>query len=74
MDAFDLEAKNRKQEEKDFFIVHGYWPETAQVTERSEISFTTHGLKTTIILEKASLAEESCDEENGQGRYNKRTK
>ena len=65
MDAFDLEAKNRTEEEKGFFIVHGCWPETARVEGRTEGTFTTHGLKTTIILEKASLAEESCDEKNG---------
>lgn len=35
-----------------FFSVHGYWPEAAAVLEREERSFTTHGLRTTVILER----------------------
>lgn len=53
-EVFNLEAKNRPEEETEFFIVHGYWPEAAQVEQRTESSFTTHGLKTTIILERTA--------------------
>ena len=41
----------RPNEEKDFFTVHGFFPEAANVSERTERSFVVHGLKTTIILE-----------------------
>jgi hypothetical protein len=49
--AFALENK-RTQDEKTFFRVHGFWPEKADATRRTESCFTTHGLKTTIILER----------------------
>ena len=47
-----LESKNRPEEETEFFIVHGYWPEAAQVAQRIERSFMTRGLRTTIVLER----------------------
>lgn len=51
VEAFDRECKNRSIEEIEFFAAHGYWPEAANVVERTERSFTVRGLKTTIILE-----------------------
>jgi len=57
-DAFDLECKQRSANELEFFNVHGSWPEGAEVSEREERSFTTHGLRTTIILERVQHHEE----------------
>jgi len=54
--ALDLECKNRSEDELKFFAVHGYWPEAANVVERIESCFTTHGLKTTLILERVEPA------------------
>jgi hypothetical protein len=45
-------------------MVHGCWPERARVEGRTERTFTTHGLKTTIILEKTSTAEGLFEEED----------
>jgi ribonuclease I len=56
-EALALEIKNRPEEETEFFIVHGYWPEAAQVDQRTETSFTTYGMKTTIILERTESTE-----------------
>lgn len=56
---FDLESKNRTEGEKDFFIIHGYWPEAVQLSQRTERSFTTHGLKTTVILERTISTDET---------------
>ena len=56
-EAFALEARNRPEEEAEFFAVHGYWPEAAQVHQRTETSFTTYGMKTTIILERTESTE-----------------
>jgi hypothetical protein len=39
-----------------FFAVHGYWPEAADVVEPIESCFTTHGLKTTVIVERVEPA------------------
>jgi ribonuclease I len=50
--ALDLECKDRSEDEMKFFAVHGYWPETADVVEPVESCFTTHGLKTTVILQR----------------------
>ncbi len=63
-----LETKNRTEEEKEFFIVHGCWPETPRVGGRAESTFTTHGLKTTIILERTGFAETSCNNESAGSR------
>jgi hypothetical protein len=49
--AFELECEARSVQELRFFRVHGYWPEMAAISERKERSFTTHGLRTTVILE-----------------------
>lgn len=57
LEALALETKNRPAEETEFFIVHGYWPEAAQVHQRTETSFTTYGMKTTIILERTESTE-----------------
>src|ERR1700675_4548823 len=54
--ALDLERKNRSDDELEFFSVHGYWPEAADVVEPIESCFTTHGLKTTLILERVEPA------------------
>ena len=50
--ALDLECKNRSADELKFFAVHGYWPEAADVVEPIESWFTTHGLKSTVIVER----------------------
>ena len=50
--ALELECKNRSEDEMKFFAVHGYWPETADVVEPVESCCTTHGLKTTVILQR----------------------
>jgi len=49
--ALELEFKVRSEQELMFFSVHGFWPEAAAVSGREERNFTTHGLKTTVILE-----------------------
>ena len=50
---------DRSEQEQDFFAVHGFFPEVANVTGRTERSFVVHGLKTTIILETAKPYEMS---------------
>ncbi len=54
--ALDLACKNRSEDELKFFAVHGYWPEAADVVEPIKSCFTTHGLKTTLILERVEPA------------------
>jgi hypothetical protein len=62
--ALELEFEGRPKEELMFFSVHGYWPEAASLVQREECSFTTHGLKTTIILEPEVLNAEGAPDEN----------
>jgi len=50
--AFLRLLESRSPSEKMFFAAHGHFPENATVSERRESSFETHGLKTTIILER----------------------
>ena len=50
---------DRSDEEKDFFAIHGFFPELASVRGRTERWFVVHGLKTTIILEPAKPNEMS---------------
>jgi hypothetical protein len=54
--ALKLECKDRSENEMKFFAVHGYWPEVADVVEPIESCFTTHGLKTTVMLERVEPA------------------
>ena len=56
--ALGLECKNRSEDEMKFYAVHGYWPEAADVVEPIETCFTTHSLKTTVILEKVKPAQD----------------
>lgn len=56
--AFELELQGRPQQELMFFSVHGYWPEAAVVSERDEKTFSTHGLRSTVILERVSSHED----------------
>jgi hypothetical protein len=55
LEALAPDTKNRTHDEKMFFCAHGFWPEAAVVAERIESCFTTHGLKTTIILEREPI-------------------
>jgi ribonuclease I len=56
VEAFALESKTCTLDEREFLVVHGYWPEATDVAERIEGSFTTRGLKTTIIWERVEPA------------------
>jgi hypothetical protein len=56
--AFELECEVRSEQELMFFRVHGYWPEAAAVSGREEHSFTVHGLRTTVILERVQHPDE----------------
>jgi hypothetical protein len=50
--ALALELKTRAYDEKIFYCIHGFWPDATEVHGRTETSFSTHGLKTTVILER----------------------
>jgi len=47
----DDEIACRTPDESAFILLHGCRPEQTKLTERTTRSFTTHSLKTTIILE-----------------------
>jgi hypothetical protein len=70
--ALELEFEARSEQELMFFSAHGYWPEAAAVSVREERSFSTHGLKTTVILEPVQHHDEvelcCCTWKNMHGR------
>jgi hypothetical protein len=50
--ALERDLKIRAYDEKIFYCIHGFWPEAIEIRGRTETIFVTHGLKTTVILEK----------------------
>jgi hypothetical protein len=42
----------RAYDEKIFYCIHGFWPDANEIHGRTETSFSTHGLKTTVVLER----------------------
>ena len=47
------EFRERAEDDLAFFAIHGYFPETAIVSEPIVKTFTIRGLKTTVRLERA---------------------
>ena len=45
--------KGRSEDEQDFFIVHGYWPENAGDILPHRLEFTVRGIKTIVITQWA---------------------
>jgi len=50
--AVDRLFEGRSLEEVEFLCVQGYFPEAAEHSERIERTVVTHGLRTTIVLER----------------------
>lgn len=58
--ALEFECKDRSENELKFLAVHGYWPEGRRCRTCIESWFTTHGLKTTVIVERVEPLGKTC--------------